>query len=268
MFTGLVQSTGTVEQITPLSDGAAAAAGNEGAAGDEGSSGAAGTVRLKVAAPALAAQLKLGDSIAVSGVCLTALEPTSTHFFAELAQETVERTSLASLAPGSLVNLELPTPAGTPLGGHIVQGHVDSTGSLLALERISPGARSDWRLRVAVPPAVGRFVVEKGSVTIEGISLTVARWFPERDAQDDTPTGAGELHVAIIPHTYESTNLHRLQPGDPVNLEADVLMKLAIGNGMVVAGHREDQWTRVAEQDTAGDTPFEVTIPYLIANGY
>ncbi len=246
MFTGLVQATGTVEALT---------------AGD-------GTLRLTVGAPGLAQPLKVGDSIAVSGVCLTALEPESGRFHAELAAETVERTSLASLAAGAKVNLELPTPAGTPLGGHIVQGHVDAAGSLLGLERVASGERSDWLLRVAVPPAVGRFVVEKGSITIEGISLTVARWFPEKDANDDTLTGAGELHVAVIPHTYEATNLHTLAPGAPVNLEADVLMKLAVQNGLLMAGKKEDRWTRLAGPDTAGDTAFEVTLPYLIANGY
>ncbi len=246
MFTGLVQATGTIESLTK-SDG---------------------TLRLTVLAPTLAPKLAIGDSIAVSGVCLTALAPESSRFHAELAAETVTRTSLSALAPGAQVNLELPTPAGTPLGGHIVQGHVDATGSLLGLERVGEGKRTDWLLRIAVPPAVGRFVVEKGSVTIEGISLTVARWFPEKDAGDDTLTGAGELHVAVIPHTYEATNLHTLAPGAPVNLEADVLMKLAIQNGLLVAGKREDQWTRIAEQDTAGDRPFEVTLPYLVANGY
>lgn len=250
MFTGLVQATGTIESLTE---------------GD-------GATRLSVLAPALAAQLRVGDSIAVSGVCLTALEPGNGRFHAELAAETVARTSLAALAPGSTVNLELPTPSGAPLGGHIVQGHVDATGELLGLERIrsSAGGRSDWLLRVAVPPAVGRFVVEKGSVTIEGISLTVARWFPERDANDDTPTGAGELHVAVIPHTYEATNLHTLAPGSPVNLEADVLMKLAVQNGFGpgAATRQTQEWTGLAARDTGGDKPFEVTIPYLIANGY
>ncbi len=249
MFTGLVQATGTIEALAPQG----------------------GTLRLTVHAPTLAAKLRVGDSIAVSGVCLTALAPEAARFHAELARETVERTSLSSLAAGSTVNLELPTPAGSPLGGHIVQGHVDATGSLLGLEAMQSGenaARTDWLLRIAVPPAVGRFVVEKGSVTIEGISLTVARWFPERDANDDTPTGAGELHVAVIPHTYEATNLHTLAPGSPVNLEADVLMKLAIQNGLLVAGKTEDRWTRLAEQDTVQDAPFEVTVEYLIANGY
>ncbi|RRA50126.1 riboflavin synthase [Acidipila sp. EB88] len=246
MFTGLVQSMGTIESVTP----------------------AAGTLRLAVLAPKLAASLKVGDSVAVSGVCLTALEPGADRFYAELAQETVDRTSLAALAVGSAVNLELPTPAGTPLGGHIVQGHVDATGELLGLERIGEGERTDWRLRVAVPPAVGRFVVEKGSVTIEGISLTVARWFPEKDAQDDTLTGAGELHVAVIPHTYEATNLHTLQVGSRVNLEADVLMKLAVQNGLLGPGRNDDQWTRLAERDTTGDVGFAVSLEYLMANGY
>ena len=259
MFTGLVQATGTIEAVTQ----------------------GAGTLRLAVRTPELAPKLKVGDSIAVSGVCLTALGLESTRFHAELAAETVERTSLARLAAGATVNLELPTPAGTPLGGHIVQGHVDATGALLGLERVGEGARGDWLLRVAVPPAVGRFVVEKGSITVEGISLTVARWLPEKHAQDGAlhqqstgqSTGAGELHVAVIPHTYEATNLHTLAPGAPVNLEADVLMKLAVQNGLPVAGTREDQWTRVAEQDTADNirfeaTRFEVTLPYLIGNGY
>jgi riboflavin synthase len=246
MFTGLVQATGTIESLTQ---------------GD-------GTLRLAVLAPGLAPKLAVGDSIAVSGVCLTALDPESTRFHAELAAETVARTSLAALAPGAEVNLELPMVAGAPLGGHIVQGHVDATGTLLGLERVGLGERTDWLLRIAVPPAVGRFVVEKGSITIEGISLTVARWFGEKDANDDTPTGAGELHVAMIPHTYEATNLHTLAPGAPVNLEADVLMKLAIQNGLVVKGHTEDRWTRLAEQDTQGDSAFEVTVSYLVANGY
>ena len=250
MFTGLVQATGTIEALVS----------------------GAGTLRLTVGAVGLTPQLKVGDSIAVSGVCLTALDPGSGRFEAELAAETVERTSLAVLAPGSKVNLELPTPAGTPLGGHIVQGHVDARGELLGLERVSPGARSDWLLRVAVPPAVGRFVVEKGSITIEGISLTVARWFPEKDASDDTFTGAGELHIAVIPHTYEATNLHTLAPGAPVNLEADVLMKLAVQNGLLagskIGGRQEDRWTQLAEKDAADDAAFEVTLPYLVANGY
>lgn len=248
MFTGLIQATGSIASIASGS----------------------GTVRLVVHAPALAGSLAVGDSIAVSGVCLTALTPDAEQFHAELAQETVERTSLASLAVGSTVNLELPTPAGAPLGGHIVQGHVDAAGTLLGLERIAAGDRSDWLLRIAVPPAVGRFVVEKGSIAIEGISLTVARWFPQKDAQDDTFTGAGEVHVAIIPHTYQATNLHTLAPGATINLEADVLMKLAVQNGLQSSQQATHgtQWTELAQRDTAGDKAFELTTGYLIRNGY
>ena len=154
--------------------------------------------------------------MAVSGVCLTALDISAERFHAELAEETIARTSLSRLAVGSVVNLELPTPAGAPLGGHIVQGHVDATGTL-ALEALASGERTDWWLRVAVPEAVAPFVVEKGSIAIEGISLTVARW-----------NGRDELAVAVIPHTWEATNLHTLVAGSPVNLEADVLMKLAL----------------------------------------
>lgn len=245
MFTGLIETTGTVESLT------------------EGN----GTLQLTVRATGLAERLRQGDSVAVSGVCLTALQPERGRFHAELAAETVARTSLATLAPGAEINLELPTPSGAPLGGHLVQGHVDATGSVLALEPVAAGERTDWLLRVAVPPEVGRFVVEKGSITIEGISLTVARWFPERDAKDDTLTGAGELHVAVIPHTYAATNLHTLKPGAPVNLEADVLMKLAVQNGLTRATS-DSGWAARAAIETAADIPFTVTHAYLIENGY
>lgn len=245
MFTGLIQSVGTIVSLAE----------------------ADGSLRITVDAPGLAPSLKVGDSIAVSGVCLTALEPTPTQFEAELAVETIERTSLTRLAPGAKVNLELPTPAGTPLGGHVVQGHVDATGTLLALDPVTSGDRSDWVLRIAVPPAVGRFVVEKGSIAIEGISLTVARWFPEKDGADDTFTGSGEVHVAVIPHTYKATNLHSLSPGSPINLEADVLMKLAAQNNWTGAP-QHSAWTTLATQDTATDTPFDVTAPWLVAHGY
>jgi riboflavin synthase len=214
MFTGLIQAVGTIESL---------AEGN-------------GTLRLAVSAPGLAAQLKPGDSIAVSGVCLTALEPEPDRFFAELAAETVARTSLGTLAPGSRVNLELPTPAGAPLGGHVVQGHVDATGTIASIEPVEPGSeRTDWWLRVRVPPAVASYVVEKGSIEIEGISLTVA---------------ASVLSVAIIPHTWTATNLATLKPGAPVNLEADVLMKLALKK------HRQTE------------DVFALTLEFLVANGY
>jgi len=202
---------------------------------------------MTIEAPGIAARLQSGDSVAVSGVCLTALEIAPPLFHADLAAETVARTSLAALAPGSKINLELPTPAGTPLGGHVVQGHVDATGTLLSLTPVDASADAkltDWWLRVAVPASVGRYVVEKGSIAIEGISLTVARFEP----------GAAEgdiVSVAIIPHTYAATNLHSLQAGQPVNLEADVLMKFAERR---LAQQKKDE--------------FEITLEYLVANGY
>jgi riboflavin synthase len=219
MFTGLIQAVGAIESLVP----------------------AGGTLRIAVHAPAIASQLKPGDSVAVSGVCLTALDPEPERFFAELAAETVARTSLGTIAPGSSVNLELPTPAGAPLGGHIVQGHVDATGVILSLEAVSGGgARTDWWLRVRVSPAVARYAVEKGSIAIEGISLTIAHW----DA------AASVVGIAIIPHTYEATNLATLGPGALVNLEADILMKLAI------------------EKQREAQSRFTPTLEYLVANGY
>src|SRR6202161_96502 len=220
MFTGLIETTATV------------------VSGEQRE----GSTRIAMAAPGIS--LRTGDSIAVSGVCLTAVDIEPNLFHADLAAETVERTSLSLLAPGSTVNLELPTPAGTPLGGHVVQGHVDGTGTLLSLEPVdahADPALADWWLRVAVPAHVSHYMVEKGSIAIEGISLTIARWEPA------TPEG-DVVSVAIIPHTYARPNLHRLQVGQPVNIEADVLIKFM-------------------EQQSVGPR-FELTLEYLIANGY
>ena len=220
MFTGLIEATGKILSV------------------DE----RAGTRRIAVSAPGLAGRLRTGDSIAVSGVCLTALDISvdPPQFHADLAAETVARTSLADLRAGAEVNLELPTPAGTPLGGHVVQGHVDATGTLMELLPVSPDvdpSMTDWWLRVAVPESVGRYVVEKGSIAIEGISLTVAKF----DGLNVT--------IAVIPHTYAHTNLHTLKAGDPVNLEGDVMMKFF-------------------EQRQKSEPEFELTLDYLIANGY
>ncbi len=200
MFTGLVEEVGKVLEVEPRE----------------------GTTRVRIAAPSLAGRLKLGDSIAVSGVCLTALAITPEQFEADLAQETIARTSLSRLKPGAAVNLELPTPAGTPLGGHVVQGHVDSTGRLLSLAAVAEGAngQTDWILQIAVPANLSRYIVNKGSITVEGISLTVA-------ALERTQNGESTLTIAIIPHTYGATNLHTLSAGDEVNLEVDVLAKYA-----------------------------------------
>ena len=224
MFTGIIEQTGTIVSLR-----------------DRG-----GVRRLTVAAPGIAARMREGDSLAVSGVCLTALDVDPALFHADLAQETLDRTSLGSLAPGSKVNLELPTAAGSPLGGHVVQGHVDGTGILTALDPVVPRTSSnfdeqttDWTLKVRAPENVRPWMVPKGSVAIEGISLTIAAWDGE------------EITVAILPLTYWRTNLHTLAAGAPVNVEADVLVKLA-------------QQQMLAQAKPS----FELTESWLVANGY
>jgi riboflavin synthase len=230
MFTGLIQETGSVLGVEQRG----------------------GVQHITIHAPSLAPQLHVGDSIAVSGVCLTALaiapEGQPDRFEADLAEETVRRTSLSQLAPGTLVNLELPTPAGTPLGGHVVQGHVDGVGRLLTLRPVSPvsvsseNATTDWWLEVEVPEGIRPYVVEKGSIAIEGISLTVAAWDGERAS------------VAIIPHTYAHTNLRSHHRGDLLNLEADVLLRHAA--------------QMHAARIDAGDNLPKLTLAFLITNGY
>ncbi len=224
MFTGLIETTGTIRSLDS----------------------SRGVMRLAVAGPAsLIGRLNIGDSVSVSGVCLTAIDlmPDSNIFVADLAAETIARTSLSRLHPGSIVNLELPTPAGTPLGGHIVQGHVDGVGKVQSLEPLTGNRRtSDWWLRLAIPDECARYVVEKGSITVEGISLTVAR------------VEGPVVTIAVIPHTYAATNVHTLAPGSPVNIEVDVMAKYA---------------ERRAENSSAAEEKqFELTVEYLIANGY
>src|SRR5580698_3450060 len=159
MFTGIIEQTGTLISLKETG----------------------GVRRITVEAPGLAGRLREGDSLGVSGVCLTALDVNATYFHADLAQETLDRTSLGTLAPGSKVNLELPTAAGSPLGGHIVQGHVDGCGKLVSLEpvvdRKSPSfdiKTTDWTLKVEVPENVRSWMIHKGSVAVDGISLTIA----------------------------------------------------------------------------------------------
>jgi riboflavin synthase len=167
--------------------------------------------RITIAAENAPKELKVGDSVAVSGVCLTALDIEPGSFCADLAPETWARTSFSRMHEGALVNLELPMKADGRFGGHIVQGHVDGVGKLIALERIADS--ENWWLRLELPCDVEKYTVYKGSVCIEGISLTVA-------TLED-----GVCTVAIIPHTVEMTNLNSLKPGDPVNLEADLIAK-------------------------------------------
>jgi riboflavin synthase len=196
MFTGLIQETGEIGAIERRS-------------GQDGSS----VTRITIKAARIPSELKTGDSVAVSGVCLTAVEIRDQRFAADLAQETLERTSLDRLKPGSLVNLELPARAQDHMGGHVVQGHVDGAGKILSLEKIR--FRDDWRLLIEVPQTLARYIVPQGSIAVEGISLTVAA------------IAGNRLEIAIIPHTWQATNLRALRPGDPVNLEVDVLAKYA-----------------------------------------
>jgi riboflavin synthase len=167
--------------------------------------------KLTVSCSRLLPELNEGDSMAVSGVCLTAVELTKDSFTADLAQETWRRTSFSRLREGARVNLELPMRANGRFDGHIVQGHVDGTGMLVSLAPIQGG--NDFLLTIRVPSELTRYIVAKGSLSIEGISLTVA-------AIDGI-----EVRAAIIPHTAEMTNLGSLKLGDPVNLEVDVIAK-------------------------------------------
>jgi riboflavin synthase len=221
MFTGLIETTGTLLAITPT----------------------AGATRITIASPTLTARLNTGDSIAVNGVCLTALsiEPNAfpPRFSADLAAETIARTTLSHLRPDAIVNLELPTPAGSPLGGHVVQGHVDGTATLISLTPLTPNTpETDWRLRLQLPEDLTRYVVPQGSITVEGISLTVASIIDDH------------VEIAIIPHTYASTSLRTLTPGNLLNIEVDILSK-----------YTERREAKPAEK-------FVLTEQYLIANGY
>ena len=215
MFTGIIEQTGRLVSLETRG----------------------GVKRITVEAPGIAGQLREGDSLAVSGVCLTALDVNPVYFYADLAQETLDKTSLGLLAPGSQVNLELPTVAGAPLGGHIVQGHVDGTGVIAALEPVNPAAdkeTTDWMLKIRIPENLRSWMVPKGSVAIEGISLTIA------EVVDDT------IRIAILPLTWQRTNLRALAAGATVNIEADVLVKLA--------AQRQPE--------------FDLTESWLVANGY
>jgi riboflavin synthase len=189
MFTGIIEEVGRVTGIQQRGENR----------------------RITIASKKAAKELKTGDSIAVSGVCLTALDIRPGSFCADLAPETWECTSFSRMQEGTLVNLELPMKADGRFGGHIVQGHVDGVGKLVVLERIADS--ENWWLRVELPHDVEKYAVYKGSISIEGISLTIAKL-------------EGRIcTVAIIPHTVEMTNLNALRPGDAVNLEADLIAK-------------------------------------------
>jgi riboflavin synthase len=184
MFTGIVRERGRIELLEEATEG----------------------LRLEIAAPETAAQLSVGDSVSISGACLTATAVANGTFSVTAVQETLSRTSLGGLAAGDEVNLETAARVGDPLGGHFVQGHVDGLGRVEAVG-------GDGRVWVEAPPEILRYCVEKGSIAVDGVSLTISGL---RD---------GTFEVALIPHTLEVTTLGALQPGDEVNLEVDVLAK-------------------------------------------
>ena len=189
MFTGIIEEVGRVAAI--------ATAGEQ--------------RRVTIACASVLPELKVGDSVSVSGVCLTAVEIAAGSFSADLAQETWRRTSFARLKKGAVVNLELPMRANGRFDGHVVQGHVDGVGTVTSFAAVAGG--NDYELVINVPSELTRYIVSKGSLAIEGISLTVAA------------IEGAEVRVAIIPHTAEVTNLRSLGAGDPVNLEVDVVAK-------------------------------------------
>jgi riboflavin synthase len=187
VFTGIVRELGRVVGL----DG-----------GDEG-------IRLVVEAPETAAETKVGDSVAIGGCCLTAVEVSGSRLAFDAVPESLRRTSLGQLGPGDLINVEPALRVGEPLGGHYVQGHVDGVGRVVSIEPEGEGRR----VVIEAPPGVLRYCVEKGSVTVEGVSLTVAE------------VDAAAFVVALVPHTLAVTTLGALEPGREVNLEVDVLAK-------------------------------------------
>ncbi|HEV3375091.1 MAG TPA: riboflavin synthase [Candidatus Acidoferrum sp.] len=187
MFTGIIEHIGTVESLEARADGG----------------------RITIHAPSVTASLAVSNSMAVNGCCLTVVSRDKERFSADLSVETLSRTSFRELKPGARVNLEQPLTAGKEFGGHFVLGHVDGVGRVMHLT----GEGENWWLGVQVPEDFARYIVPKGSITIDGISLTVARW---RECIAE---------VAVIPYTYEHTNLRDRKPGDAVNLEGDVLGK-------------------------------------------
>ena len=213
MFTGIVEEVGKIVKIQQSGENR----------------------RITIEAVDAPRALGTGQSIAVSGVCLTALDIKPKSFCADLAPETWERTSFSRIHEGALVNLELPMKADGRFGGHIVQGHVDGVGRLISFDRIADS--ENWWLHVEIPSEVEKYTVYKGSICIEGISLTVAK------------LEKNQCTIAIIPHTVELTNLGSLQPGDPVNLEADVIAKYV-------------------EKMMKGETQSSLTVEELVKQGF
>ncbi|WP_135805806.1 riboflavin synthase [Halorussus marinus] len=189
MFTGIVEGSGEVREVTVTEEGR----------------------RLRIAGETVAADLQRGQSVSVSGVCLTVEDHEPGWFEVFLASETVEKTYLGAVEAGDPVNLERAMPADGRFDGHVVQGHVDGTATVGAVRQVG----EDWEYEFDLPADLGKYVVDKGSVAVDGISLTVA----DRDEES--------FSVAIIPETRAVTNLSEKEPGDPVHLEVDVIAKYA-----------------------------------------
>jgi riboflavin synthase len=187
MFTGIIEELGSVRSIEERGENA----------------------RLVISARVVTEGTNHGDSISVNGVCLTALDIEPDSFAADVSRETLSRSTLGALKPGAPVNLERAVTPATRLGGHIVQGHVDARGQFLGVENHG----ESWTLRIAYPKEIARYLVFKGSVAVEGISLTIAGLTDEH------------FEIAIIPKTWEVTNLSHLKPGDAVNIEVDIIGK-------------------------------------------
>ena len=215
MFTGIIEHLGTIASLDAAQDGG----------------------RITIHAPTVAASLAISNSIAVNGCCLTVVALNKDSFSADLSGETLQKTSFRSLTPGARVNLEQPLTAGKEFGGHFVLGHVDTTGRVA---HVRPEGES-WRYGVEVPEEFARYIVPKGSITIDGISLTVAQ------RQNRI------VEIAVIPYTYEHTNLRDRKPGDAVNLEGDVLGKYV---------------ERYLDARNSSDSAAPITIEKLIAQGF
>jgi riboflavin synthase len=187
VFTGIVEEIGTVRHVEPTRSG----------------------TRVEIAAARAIEGLEVDHSISVAGVCLTVIERDDRSFAADIVPETLARTNLGTLTRGSRVNLERAATPNTALGGHFVQGHIDATAKLLVRDAEGEGAR----VRLALPKGLARYVVMKGFITLDGVSLTIAR------------LGKTFFEIALIPHTAERTTLGALRPGDAVNVEVDIIAK-------------------------------------------
>jgi riboflavin synthase len=215
MFTGIIEHLGTIDSLKLHADGG----------------------RLTIHAPTVAGDLAIANSIAVDGCCLTVVELGDQRFSADLSAETIHKTSIGEWKPGTRVNLERPMTAGKEFGGHFVLGHVDTTGRV---SRLEPEGEN-WWYGVAVPESFAKSIVPQGSIAIDGISLTVARW------------NGHVAEIAIIPFTYEHTNIKGKKIGDAVNLEGDVLGKYV---------------ERYLEARSQTKTASNLTIQQLIAQGF